>query len=382
MHELEANNGATTRQLRAELAAEVYALTSRYDAAIAAYLKKAPAMLFPALLTLQYVKDEELRYGENPHQSAALYRAMRHGDASRWPSLAAAEQLHGKELSYNNLNDGAAALELVVALQKVIGGGAGGSDGVSACIVKHTNPCGAAIAATARDAIDQAIAGDPVAAYGGILALGDELDDEGAERLKDKDVFLEVIIAPRFSPGALEGLRARWANVRLLKVGDFTLGAGPQLEYRSIPGGLLVQERDLHLSGPEHFQLRAGPKPTKDQLHAAAFLEATCRFLFSNAVVLGGTSKNSVRMFGAGAGQMDRVTSCRLAVEKAGKLAKGAVAFSDAFFPFSDGPQVLIEAGVTCIVHPGGSKRDEDTFKLCEERGVTCLTSGIRHFRH
>jgi phosphoribosylaminoimidazolecarboxamide formyltransferase/IMP cyclohydrolase len=393
LHELEANKGATSRQLRAELAAEVYALTSRYDAAIAAYLRRRPQMLFPALLTLQYVKDEDLRYGENPHQAAALYRAMKHGGgdaASRWPSIASAEQLHGKELSYNNINDGAAALELVLALQKVIAGG-GERDAVSACVVKHTNPCGAAIAGSCRAAIDEAIAGDPVAAYGGILAVGDELDDDAAERLKDKDVFLEVIIAPRFSPGALDTLRARWANVRLLKIGDFSLDGAGQLEYRSIPGGMLVQERDLHLARPDHFQLRAGPKPTNEQLRAAAFLEATCRFLFSNAIVVGGRSTGGspasggggvVRMYGAGAGQMDRVTSCRLAVEKAGKLAQGAVAFSDAFFPFSDGPEVLINAGVKVIVHPGGSKRDEDTFKLCEERGVTCLTTGIRHFRH
>jgi phosphoribosylaminoimidazolecarboxamide formyltransferase/IMP cyclohydrolase len=386
LHELEANKGATSRQLRAELAAEVYALTSRYDAAIAAYLRRQPAMLFPALLTLQYVKDEDLRYGENPHQAAALYRAMKHGGdaASRWPSIASAEQLHGKELSYNNINDAAAALELVLALQKVIAGGAA-RDSVSACIVKHTNPCGAAIASTSRDAIDEAIAGDPIAAYGGILAVGDELDDEAAERLKDKDVFLEVIIAPRYSPGALDTLRARWANVRLLKIGDIAPESGSQLEYRSIPGGMLVQERDLHLARADQFQLRAGPKATKDELHAAAFLEAACRFLFSNAIVVGGTSPTrpgASRIFGAGAGQMDRVTSCRLAAEKAGKLAKGAVAFSDAFFPFSDGPEVLINAGVKVIIHPGGSKRDDDTFKLCEERGVTCLTTGIRHFRH
>jgi phosphoribosylaminoimidazolecarboxamide formyltransferase/IMP cyclohydrolase len=238
--------------------------------------------------------------------------------------------------------------------------------------------------------VDLAIAGDPVAAYGGILAVGDEFDDEAAERLQSKDIFLEVIIAPRFSAAALETLRTRWANVRLLAVGDLDSAMethGSQLEQRSIPGGLLVQERDLALVDPGEYQHKAGPKPTGEQLRAASFLEATCRFLFSNAVCLGGSGEGSagiapVRLYGAGAGQMDRVTSCRLAVEKAGKLAKGAVAFSDAFFPFSDGPEVLINAGVRVIVHPGGSKRDQDTFKLCEERGVTCLTTGVRHFRH
>jgi phosphoribosylaminoimidazolecarboxamide formyltransferase / IMP cyclohydrolase len=392
LHELSLNNGATTRQTRAELAAEVFAITSRYDAAIAAYLKWRPSMLFPALLSMQFVKDEDLRYGENPHQAAALYRAMRHGAEARWPSIASAEQLHGKELSYNNINDAVAALELVVALNRTMGAASGPEGLVSAAIVKHTNPCGAALGASCRDAIDQAIAGDPMAAYGGILAVGDELDGEAAERLQSKEVFLEVIIAPRFSAGALDALRKRWANVRLLAVGDLDPALdthSAQLEHRSVPGGLLVQQRDLAFVNPGEYQHKAGPKPTGEQLSAGAFLESVCRFLFSNAVCLGGSvgggggkGVKPVRLFGAGAGQMDRVTSCRLAVEKAGKLARGAVAFSDAFFPFPDGPQVLIDAGVSCIVHPGGSKRDEDTFKLCEERGVTCLTTGVRHFRH
>jgi phosphoribosylaminoimidazolecarboxamide formyltransferase/IMP cyclohydrolase len=386
--DLDRHHAHTTRALRCELAADVFALTSRYDAAIAGYMCREHARSFPVLLTHTYVKADDLRYGENPHQAAALYRGLHHAKPT-WPSIATAEQLHGKELSYNNINDAAAALELVLALNRVIA--MNGDTSVSAAILKHTNPCGAAIAPTARDAIDQAIAGDPVAAYGGILALGDELDDDAAERLKTKEVFLEVIIAPRFSPGALDTLRARWANVRLLAVGDLDAAiaahahAAPQLEHRTIPGGMLVQERDLALADPAKLSLAAGPKPTRDQLRAASFLEATCRFLFSNAVCLGGATTGGgggVRLYGAGAGQMDRVTSCRLAVEKAGPLCKGATAFSDAFFPFSDGPQVLIDAGVTCIVHPGGSKRDQETFDLCNARGVTCLTSGLRHFRH
>lgn len=387
--DLDRHHGHTTRALRCELAADVFALTSRYDAAIAGYMCREKSRLFPVLLSHTFVKADDLRYGENPHQAAALYRAAPTHSPNPWPGIASAEQLHGKELSYNNINDAAAALELVIALNRVIAMSADTS--VSAAILKHTNPCGAAIAPTARDAIDQAIAGDPVAAFGGILALGDELDDDAAERLKTKEVFLEVIIAPRFSPGALDTLRARWANVRLLAVGDLDAAIAahaPQLEHRTIPGGLLVQERDLALADPAKLTLAAGPKPTRDQLRAASFLEATCRFLFSNAVCLGGATtgvsggSGGVRLYGAGAGQMDRVTSCRLAVEKAGPLCKGATAFSDAFFPFSDGPQVLIDAGVTCIVHPGGSKRDQETFDLCNARGVTCLTSGLRHFRH
>ncbi|HYE63373.1 MAG TPA: bifunctional phosphoribosylaminoimidazolecarboxamide formyltransferase/IMP cyclohydrolase [Phycisphaerales bacterium] len=385
LDELHRHNTHTTRTLRCELAGEVYALTSRYDAAIAGYLCKGHSRLFPVLMHETFVKDEDLRYGENPHQSAALYRTKPSTAAGKWPSIATAEQLHGKELSYNNINDAVAALELVISLNRVRN-----QSQVTAAIVKHTNPCGASIAANAKDAIDQAIAGDPIAAYGGILALGDTFDEDAAERLQSKEVFLEVIVAPRYTAEALEMLRARWANVRLLAVGDldFPVAAhAQQLEYRSIPGGLLVQERDLRLVPTSEWQHAAGPKPTQDQLRAAAFLEPVCRSLFSNAVVLGGPatggeSGGGIRMYGGGAGQMDRVTSCRLAVEKAGKLAKGSTAFSDAFFPFSDGPQILIDAGVTCIVHPGGSKRDQETFDLCNQRGVTCLTTGVRHFRH
>jgi phosphoribosylaminoimidazolecarboxamide formyltransferase/IMP cyclohydrolase len=388
LDELARHHGQTTRTLRCELAGEVYSLTSRYDAAIAGYLCKGHSRLFPLLMHETFVKDEDLRYGENPHQAAALYRVKgpQGGHGPQWPSIATAEQLHGKELSYNNINDAVAALELVISLNRARSRGQ-----VSAAIVKHTNPCGAALDATGRDAIDQAIAGDPVAAYGGILALGDEFDADAAERLQTKEVFLEVIVAPRFTGEALDMLRARWANVRLLAVGDLEAvtaasHAAPQLESRSIPGGLLVQERDLKLVPPSEWQHAAGPRPTDEQVKTAAFLEGVCRFLFSNAVVLGGRATGGagegVRMYGGGAGQMDRVTSCRLAVEKAGRLAKGSVAFSDAFFPFSDGPQVLIDAGVSTIVHPGGSKRDQETFDLCNARNVTCLTTGVRHFRH
>jgi phosphoribosylaminoimidazolecarboxamide formyltransferase/IMP cyclohydrolase len=292
-----------------------------------------------------------------------------------------AEQLHGKELSYNNINDANAALGLALALSRL------DPSRVSAAVVKHTNPCGAAIApASARDAIDEAIAGDPVAAYGGILAVSDVVDEHAAARLCAKDVFLEVVVAPGFSAGALEALRGRWANLRLLATGPFhahAQGHGREVELRHVEGGMLVQHRDTALTA--EFEHRAGPVASDAVVGIARFLEVVVRYLFSNAVVIGGVSPSrprAVRMFGAGAGQMDRVTACGLAIGKAGALAEGAVAFSDAFFPFSDGPQLLIEAGVTTIVHPGGSKRDEDTYRLCEERGVTCLRSGYRHFRH
>ncbi|MCC6227787.1 MAG: bifunctional phosphoribosylaminoimidazolecarboxamide formyltransferase/IMP cyclohydrolase [Phycisphaerales bacterium] len=382
LSDLSVNGGKTSRQLRRWLAAIAFSTTAKYDAAIASYLSGAGER-FPDALSPAFIKHAELRYGENPHQAAAVYR-----DAAptREPSIIGAAQLHGKELSFNNVNDAAAALDLARALRRVrftLPPGYGAP--VGACIVKHTNPCGAAIAPTVAEAVDEAIMGDPVAAYGGILAVNAELDGAAASRLCRNDVFLEVIVAPSFSDAALEQLRARWANVRLLAVGELRDAPGP-IECKFVPGGLLVQECDRALSGAADISHRAGPMPTESTLQVAGFLEAVCRALTSNAIVIGGVSPergaSCVRVFGAGAGQMDRVNACRIARRKAGKLAKGAVAFSDAFFPFPDGPKKLINAGVTTIAHPGGSKRDQDTFDLCQQSGVTCLTTGIRHFRH
>lgn len=377
--EMRSEGGKTSRRLRAELARAAFALTCRYDGAIAAYLEPAPASRFPAILSPTFVRAEELRQGENPHQGGALYRSMNQPRAGT--SIAHAEQLHGKELSYNNLNDAQAALSLALAIRRAMA--ARGDARVAAAIVKHTNPCGAAAAPDALEAVTGALAGDPLAAYGGILAISAEMDSDAAARITgDKSIFLEVIVAPRFSADALELLRGRWANVRLLASGmpQDAIEDSP-LELRTIPGGLLAQTPDTLLAST--FAHKAGPAPTDAQLKVAAFLEPVCRALCSNAVCLGGeASDGSLRLFGAGAGQMDRVAASRLAVEKAGELADGSVCFSDAFFPFSDGPALLAEAGVRVIVHPGGSKRDQDTFDLCNARGITCLTTGIRHFRH
>ncbi|MFO0830909.1 MAG: bifunctional phosphoribosylaminoimidazolecarboxamide formyltransferase/IMP cyclohydrolase [Phycisphaerales bacterium] len=387
--ELSQHKGSTSLALREALAGEAFSATARYDGAITAYMTNRRDTHFSPLLNVSLVKVDDLRYGENPHQRAALYRLSSRRVGNAGPSLTTAEQLHGKELSYNNINDGAAALELALALLRVEPQQAG------ACVIKHTNPCGCALAPDVTGAVDMAIAGDPIAAYGGIIAINRTVDAKAAERLVHKDNFFEVVIAPAYSAEALALLRARWANVRLLALHqsqrddastlpDAVPDAQDHLEFRSIPGGVLVQDRDLTLCGAEKLERRAGPRPTAEQVRAARFLEATGRFLFSNAIVLGGSVAGhaGVRMFGAGAGQMDRVTSCRLAVEKAGPLARGAVAFSDAFFPFADGPEILIKAGVQAIVHPGGSKRDEETFALCEKHGVTCLVTGLRHFRH
>jgi phosphoribosylaminoimidazolecarboxamide formyltransferase/IMP cyclohydrolase len=235
------------------------------------------------------------------------------------------------------------------------------------------------------DAVDAAIAGDPRAAYGGILACNVPIDAAAADRICAEGTFFEVIVAPAYEPAALERLRARWANVRLLATGDRRGSAARKLDYRSVPGGMLVQDRNSRIAAPEQWTHRAGPAPTPTQLRAAAVLEMACKYVSSNAVVVGGVSEDTggaIRLYGVGSGQVDRVTACRLAVEKAGPLARGSIAVGDAFFPFDDGPRTLIDAGVAMIVHPGGSKRDDDTFKLCEDRGVTCMTTGVRHFRH
>jgi len=396
--EMDNHDGAVSTHLRQRLAAEAFAVTAAYDAAIASYLLKSvagqavdggEASPFPEVLCLAARKVNDLRYGENPHQRGALYAAAGAGALS----IAHATQHHGKELSYNNINDGAAALELVAALKLQY------PSYVGACCVKHTNPCGAAIVlrwgaaeSAAAIAIDEAIAGDPLAAFGGIIACNAPVDVAAAERLCAKDVFFEVVIAPSFSEQALAMLMSRWANLRIVSVPGLespTAVASDALEIRSIRGGYLMQATDSRFSSEAERVHAAGPAPSPSLRQSAGFLEVIGKFLFSNAVVIGGPSPTRrsdqtsvIRMFGAGAGQMDRVASCRLAVAKAGDLSINAAAYSDAFFPFADGPQVLLDAGVRLLMHPGGSKRDQDTFNLCNQLDATCLVSAIRHFRH
>ena len=373
INELKANNGQTTFALRQQLAAQAFVETASYDAMIAQWMTRNDTGS-PDTLTLSYRKVDDLRYGENPHQAAASYRAI----GAPKGTLIDATQLHGKPLSFNNLNDASAALELVRAIARV--------DGTehAAIVLKHTNPCGAASASTIAGAIDQAIAGDPMAAFGGILASSTQIDLAGTQRIVADGTFFEVVIAPSYAPDALALLQQRWKNLRILAVGNDV----PEIttETKFFPGGLLVQDRDLIVPNPSKWTHAAGPTPTDEQLDAAAMLETVCRALASNAVLVGGIDKNlnngSARLFGAGAGQMDRVASCLGAVRKAGELCKGSIALSDAFFPFPDGPQILVDAGVSMIVHPGGSKRDGETFDLCDQHNVTCMTTGVRHFRH
>ncbi len=371
INELRAHEGHTTLTLRRDLAAAAFTRTAEYDTAIASWMCSRQSGDFPQTLRLTYAHVSELRYGENPHQHAALYSNPSSGD----PTITRANILHGKPLSYNNILDASAVVEFTRDLA------ASFRDQHCAAIVKHTNPCGGAVADSPVDAVNRACAGDPLAAFGGIAAINTEVDDALAHAICQGKKFLEVIIAPSFSDSAIATLGERWANVRLLALGSFDRSDRRKVDYRSVPGGMLVQDRDLKLPEPHEWGHAAGPDPTDAMLADAAFAILACKHLKSNAISIAADGQ----LLGIGSGQVDRVTACRLATEKAaariGEFA-APVAGSDAFFPFNDGPQHLIDAGVTCIVHPGGSKRDADTLKLCDKHGVTCLITRTRHFKH
>ncbi|MBA4038943.1 MAG: bifunctional phosphoribosylaminoimidazolecarboxamide formyltransferase/IMP cyclohydrolase PurH [Planctomyces sp.] len=394
-----AQRGGVSAHTRARLAADAFARTAAYDAAIAQAL---PAVLrlgdepdaspFPQRAVHAYTKLADCRYGENPHQRAAVYV----DPAFAGPSVPTAAQLHGKALSYNNIQDAAAALDLVLRL--------GRWSGAHACaVIKHANPCGAAVAGSSLGAATAALAGDPLAAFGGIMACSHPIDAATAHRLTQRDVFVEVLLAPGFAPEALGALRARSSSIRLLAFGASatptpaspaapgpTLPAGadaPRPVLRPITGGALVQDADSAPPRPEHWQHQAGPLPTPELLRVGSFGEIAVSAMTSNAVCIVAADGDALRLVGAGLGQVDRLTACRIAIDKAraGGPAAGLgpwVAVSDAFFPFPDGPAVLIDGGARAIVQPGGSKRDGETFDLCAARSVTCLTTGVRRFRH
>jgi phosphoribosylaminoimidazolecarboxamide formyltransferase/IMP cyclohydrolase len=371
INEMRAHDGATTIELRRDLAAAAFMRTAEYDTAISAWMCARQEEAFPSMLRLTYAHHADLRYGENPHQRAALYR----DPAAAEPSVVGATLLHGKPLSYNNINDAAGALDLVLDLH------ASFPERAAAAVIKHTNPCGAAVAEPLSDAFTLAYEGDSMAAYGGILAVNRRLDQQTAQLICDGQKFFEVIVAPEYEDASVTMLARRWKNVRILSVAGFERRTRRTMSYRSVPGGMLVQERDLKRAHTGDWQHVAGPAPDDELIAEAATTWLICKHLTSNAIAIGAGGQ----LLGAGAGQMDRVASCRLAIEKAGdRLSSGrpAIAASDAFFPFNDGPRLLIDAGVRCIVHPGGSMRDQDTIDLCAERGVTCLLTGVRHFRH
>jgi phosphoribosylaminoimidazolecarboxamide formyltransferase/IMP cyclohydrolase len=360
LDELSRREGQVGDALRRELAVRAFAHTSRYDAAISSWLGAGEG--FPESLTLQYAKVEDLRYGENPHQKAAFYRSR----SRTGPSAAHARFHGGKELSYNNLLDLDSACELAKDLPTP-----------SAAIVKHNNPCGAATGATAAEAFGRALAGDPLSAYGGILALNVPLDEAAAERVAAKENFFEAVIAPAFEGAALGILREKpkWGkNLRILETGS-DIPSSASMAARGIRDGLLYQTADAELT--KEWTPAVGHL-TAAQTADLKFAWTVCKHVKSNAIVLA----KEGRVVGVGAGQMSRIDAAFLAVRKAGEAAKGSVAASDAFFPFPDALEALADAGVVGAAHPGGSIRDAEVAAAAKRRGFALVVTGMRHFRH
>jgi phosphoribosylaminoimidazolecarboxamide formyltransferase/IMP cyclohydrolase len=361
--ELGGSQGRLSLRTRTELAAKAFACTARYDAAIAGWFAPRVHEGFPPQRVEVYEKVSDLRYGENPHQRAAFYARV----GAPTHLLDGVSQLHGKELSFNNLLDLSSARELIEEL-----------DGVACAIVKHNNPCGCAVAETAQLAYERAFACDPQSAYGGVIALNRRVDRACAERLAGQ--FIEVLLAPGYDPGALELLQAK-KNVRLLELPDWP---PPSREDESKPviGGELVQTRDSVSETREQMRVISARQPSETEWQDMLFAWRVCRHVRSNAIVIasGGAT------IGIGAGQMSRVDAVRIAVEKArdaqGALLAGSALASDAFFPFADGPQLAIDAGVTAIIQPGGSLRDEEVIAAADAAGATMVATERRHFRH
>jgi len=361
-------------ETRRRLAREAFERTTAYDRTIGGWLGNAgggaPAAdgprPFPARLRLSFEKAQDLRYGENPHQRGAFYRD---GDAGRAagtpPSVATARQIAGKELSYNNIYDLDAALELVREF-----------DETAAVVVKHGIPCGVAIARTVRDAYLRARDGDPVSAFGGIVALNRPIDRAAADAIGE--TFLEAVIAPAFDEDAVAAL-ARKKAVRLLETGP--LGpAGPSagVDWRRVRGGLLVQDRDILDLVETNLQVVTSRAPTAREWADLRFAWTVCRHVRSNAIVFA----RDQQVVGVGAGQPNRVESVRIAGRVAGDRARGACMASEAFFPFADGVEAGAAAGITAVIQPGGSKRDPEVVAAAEAAGIAMVTTGIRHFRH
>lgn len=352
-------NGDTCPVTREFLAAKVFRHTARYDAMIADYLTKKTGEEFPESLTITFDKVQDLRYGENPNQKAAFYKGM-----NPQYSLANATQLHGKELSYNNIQDGNAAIEILKDFE-----------GQCAAVgLKHMNPCGVGIGENIEAAWDKAYEADPVSIFGGIVALNDTVEKGLAEKLSK--IFLEIIIAPDFTPEALEIL-TRKKNIRLMKL-DTTLSVNTALKYTNVNDGLLVQEMDMHQIKEEDLRCVTNRKPTPEEIKQLLFGWKVVKHVKSNAIVL---VKDDMTI-GVGAGQMNRVGSAKIAIEEAGEKAKGSVMASDAFFPMPDTVEEAIKAGVTAIIQPGGSIRDQDSIDVCNEHGIAMVYTGIRHFKH
>lgn len=352
-------NGETSLTTREYLAAKVFRHTASYDTMIASYLTERTGEKYPEKFTITFDKVQELRYGENPHQSAAFYKGM-----NPQYSLANAKQLHGKELSYNNIQDGNAAIEILKDFEgqpAVVG-------------LKHMNPCGVGIGKTIEEAWDKAYEADPVSIFGGIVAFNEPIHASVAEKLSK--IFLEIIIAPAFDEDAFEILSKK-KNIRLMQL-DTSLEVNARYKVTNVNDGLLVQDIDDHKITAEDLRCVTNRKPTEEELEQLLFAWKVVKHVKSNAIVL---VKDNMTI-GVGAGQMNRVGAAKIAIEQAGEKAKGSIMSSDAFFPMPDTVEEAVKAGVTAIIQPGGSIKDQLSIDVCNEHGIAMVYTGVRHFKH
>ncbi|THF78787.1 bifunctional phosphoribosylaminoimidazolecarboxamide formyltransferase/IMP cyclohydrolase [Cohnella fermenti] len=354
--------GDTTLETRKRLAAKVFRHTAAYDSLISDYFAKVLDEPLPERLSVTYEKVQELRYGENPHQKAAFYKKPLSSEGS----ITRAKQLHGKELSYNNINDANAALSILKEF-----------DEPAVVAVKHMNPCGVGIGADIDEAYRKAYEADPTSIFGGIVAANRTIDTATAAKLGE--IFLEIVIAPDFTPEALEILQKK-KNIRLMTIGELDAGSKRESEWlvTSVEGGMLVQQSDVHSLTEADLTVVTDRAPTAEELKQLLFGWKVVKHVKSNAILLAADNMT----VGVGAGQMNRVGAAKIAIEQAGEKARGAVLASDAFFPMGDTLELAAKAGITAVIQPGGSIKDAESIAVANANGIAMVMTGVRHFKH
>lgn len=367
IEEMKGNSGCLSEKTLKELAVEVFRRTSEYDSAIYRFLKSTDngeqkTEEFPQNLSLSFDKAQDLRYGENPHQRAAFYKDKNAQEAG----VSSAQQLQGKELSFNNIIDLNAAIEIVKEFQRS-----------AASVIKHTNPCGAAVADSLSQAYIDALDCDRVSAFGSIVGFNGKVDKELASVVMREADFVECIIAPSFDDEA-RSIFSKKKNLRLLEVADFRRTSNKEVDYKKVVGGLLVQGMDLKVVGKSELKVVTKKEPAKGEIDALLFGWKIVKHLKSNAIVL----CQGTKTVGAGAGQMSRVDSVIIACRKAADRSKGSVLASDAFFPKADAIEQAHKAGIKAIIQPGGSIRDGEVIEACDKYGISMVFTGVRHFKH
>ena len=354
-------SGDTTEATRFELAAKVFSHTASYDTLIGNYLwEKANLPKYPEIVTMTFEKLQDMRYGENPHQAAAYYKEMK----AVGGSIASAVQLHGKELSFNNINDANAALETLKEFHQP-----------AVVALKHANPCGVGIGSNIYDAYINAYEGDPISIFGGIVALNREVDGKTASEISK--IFLEIVIAPSFTEEALNIIMAK-KNIRIMKLEDISSRSETDIDLKKVGGGLLIQDADWQDFDMADIEYVTEKRPTEQEMQDLLFAWKVVKHVKSNAIVV---AKAGMTL-GIGPGQTNRIWSANMSLERAGEKAKGAVLSSDAYFPFGDVAEVAAKAGITAIIQPGGSMRDQESIDECNKSGIAMIFTKMRHFKH